>query len=67
MTLYGGIEAGGTKWICAVEPGRTTSERASGSGPPIPKPAESYLVPPGLGDLAGICGAFELARRSVVS
>jgi len=26
--------------------------------------AESYLVAPELGDKAGICGAFELARRA---
>ena len=34
--------------------------------PVVESGAESYLVAPELGDLAGICGAFELARRRVL-
>jgi hypothetical protein len=55
LTVLGGIEAGGTKWRCAV-----------GAGPNGYVPALE-LVPPGLGTRAGFLGALALAEPALAA
>ncbi len=68
--VYGGIEAGGTKFVCAVGSGPEDLReevRALLNGyidaPEILRHIETYIVPPGLGERAGILGAIALAHR----
>lgn len=62
-SLLGGIELGGTKCVCLIGTGDSLNgyidlERLTGG-------LERYVIPPGLGALAGPLGALALAADAI--
>lgn len=62
-SLLGGIELGGTKCVCLIGTGDSLNgyidlERLTGG-------LERYVIPPGLGTLAGPLGALALAADAI--
>ena len=76
--VFGGVEAGGTKWVCARAPAQPISPRPSADRPDSGEGALSgyielarevgnidhFIVPPALSDRAGVLGALHLAMAA---